>query len=199
MTEFVAPLAHLIEQFEKLPGVGHKSARRLAFHILNSPKSEAVEFAEALIAAKDSLRFCERCNNLSVDPLCDICQNQKRDFSTICVVESSKDLLAIERLHEYRGSYFVLNGVLSPINNISAEDLDIQKLMRNLQAGGVTEVILATNPSIEGEATAMYISKLIKPIGITVTRLANGLPVGGDLEFTDEATLIRALNGRTTI
>lgn len=187
----------LINQFEKLPGIGHKTAVRLAFYILESDENVAKEFSETLVKAKKNVKFCSICYNLTEKDPCDICSNSKRDESTICVVENVKDVIAMEKTHEYRGKYHVLHGSISPMNNISAGDIKIKELLERLKDDSIKEVILATNPTVEGEATAMYISRLIKPLGIKVTRIAHGIPVGGDLEYTDEITLIKALEGRT--
>ena len=187
----------LINQFEKLPGIGHKTAVRLAFYILESDENVAKEFSETLVKAKKNVKFCSICYNLTEKDPCDICSNSKRDESTICVVENVKDVIAMEKTHEYKGKYHVLHGSISPMNNISAGDIKIKELLERLKDDSIREVILATNPTVEGEATAMYISRLIKPLGIKVTRIAHGIPVGGDLEYTDEITLIKALEGRT--
>ena len=187
----------LINQFEKLPGIGHKTAVRLAFYILESDENVAKEFSETLVKAKKNVKFCSICYNLTEKDPCDICSNSKRDESTICVVENVKDVIAMEKTHEYKGKYHVLHGSISPMNNVSAGDIKIKELLERLKADSIKEVILATNPTVEGEATAMYISRLIKPLGIKVTRIAHGIPVGGDLEYTDEITLIKALEGRT--
>ena len=187
----------LINQFEKLPGIGHKTAVRLAFYILESDEKVAKEFSEVLVNAKNNVKFCSTCYNLTEKDPCDICSNTKRDEAVICVVENVKDVIAMEKTHEYKGKYHVLHGSISPMNNISAGDIKIKELLERLKDDAVKEVILATNPTVEGEATAMYISRLIKPLGINVTRIAHGIPVGGDLEYTDEITLIKALEGRT--
>lgn len=189
-------ITKLINQFEKLPGIGHKTAVRLAFFVLESPKSYAQEMADTLIKAKEKVRFCSKCYNITENDPCDICSSSKRDESTICVVENVKDVIAMEKTHEYRGLYHVLHGSISPMNNITAGDIKIKELLSRLSDDVVKEVILATNPTVEGEATAMYISRLIKPLGIEVTRIAHGIPVGGDLEYTDEITLIKAMEGR---
>ncbi len=186
----------LINQFEKLPGIGHKTAVRLAFYILEAPEDVAKEMSKALIEAKENVKFCSICYNLTEKDPCDICSDKKRDDSTICVVENVKDVIAMEKTHEYKGLYHVLHGAISPMNNISAGDIKIKELLSRLSDDKIKEVILATNPTVEGEATAMYISRLIKPLGINVTRIAHGIPVGGDLEYTDEITLIKALEGR---
>ena len=186
----------LINEFEKLPGIGHKSAVRLAFYILESPMDVAQNMANTLVNAKNKIKFCSVCYNITENDPCDICSNKKRDGSVICVVENVKDVVAMEKTHEYKGLYHVLHGSISPMNNITAGDIKIKELLERLKDDEIKEVILATNPTIEGEATAMYISRLIKPLGISVTRIAHGIPVGGDLEYTDEITLIKALEGR---
>ncbi len=186
----------LINEFEKLPGIGHKSAVRLAFYILESPMDVAQNMANTLVDAKNKIKFCSVCYNITENDPCDICSNKKRDGSVICVVENVKDVVAMEKTHEYKGLYHVLHGSISPMNNITAGDIKIKELLERLKDDEIKEVILATNPTIEGEATAMYISRLIKPLGISVTRIAHGIPVGGDLEYTDEITLIKALEGR---
>ena len=189
-------IAKLIEEFEKLPGIGHKSAQRLAFHILNLSQEETDEFTNAINTAKNTIHYCSICSNLSDTDPCPICSNPKRDPSTICVVSDVKDVIAMEKTHEFKGMYHILHGVISPINGIGPNDIKIKELLGRLNDNVVSEVILATNPTVEGEATAMYISKLIKPLGIKVSRIAHGIPVGGDLEYTDEVTLTLAMNGR---
>lgn len=187
----------LIAEFEKLPGIGHKTAVRLAFYILESDELVAGKFANALVEAKKKVKFCEKCYNLSENNICNICANPKRDTSIICVVENVKDVVAMEKTHEYKGLYHVLHGNISPMNNISAEDIKIKELITRLTDDSIKEVIIATNPTIEGETTAMYIARTIKTIpGIKVTRIAHGIPVGGDLEYTDEITLIKAMENR---
>lgn len=199
MSRFAPPIARLIDEFAKLPGIGRKSAQRLAFHIISRREDEVVNLAEALIEAKKKIRYCSTCFNITdVDP-CYICSNQKRDQSIICVVEESKDLIAIEKTKEYTGLYHVLHGAISPMDGIGPEDIKLRELILRLQSDQVKEIIVATNPTIEGEATAMYISKLVKPLDILVTRLAHGIPVGGDLEFADEVTLSKAIEGRREI
>lgn len=195
MESYSAPIANLIEEFEKLPGIGHKTACRLAFYVLNESVDEAKQFADAIMVAKQKIKFCDICGNLTDAELCPICSNAKRDPSIICVVSEVKDLMAMEKTHEFRGVYHVLQGVMSPVNGIGPEDIKIKELISRLDEN-VSEVILATNLNVEGEATAMYISRLIKPLGIKVTRIAHGIPVGGDLEYTDEVTLSMALEGR---
>ncbi len=187
----------LIGEFEKLPGIGHKSAVRLAFYILESDETAAKNMADALLEAKQKVKFCTKCFNLAEAELCEICANTKRDESTICVVENVKDVAAMEKTHEFKGLYHVLHGAISPMNNISANDIKIKELVSRLSDDRIKEVILATNPTIEGEATAMYISRIIKTIpGVKVSRIAHGIPVGGDLEYTDEITLIKAMENR---
>lgn len=187
----------LIAEFEKLPGIGHKTAVRLAFYILESDEAVAGKFANALVEAKKKVKFCEKCYNLSENNICNICASPKRDTSVICVVENVKDVVAMEKTHEYKGLYHVLHGNISPMNNISAEDIKIKELITRLTDDSIKEVIIATNPTIEGETTAMYIARTIKTIpGIKVTRIAHGIPVGGDLEYTDEITLIKAMENR---
>ena len=186
----------LIEAFEKLPSIGNKTAARLAFHILNSSEAETNEFIEAIVNAKKNLKYCSKCYSITDTDPCPICGNTGRDQSVICVVEDVKDVVAMERTHEFKGVYHVLHGVVSPMNGIGPDDIKIKELLARLMDGQVKEIILATNPRVEGEATAMYLSKLIKPLGIKVTRIAHGIPVGGDLEYTDEVTLSKALEGR---
>lgn len=196
--DYIPPINNLIEEFEKLPGIGHKTACRLAFYVLNNSPEEGREFAKAIIEAKEKVKFCSVCNNFSDSDICPICKNEKRDKSVICVVSDVKDLIAMERTHEFRGVYHVLQGVISPINGVGPDDIKIKELMSRLNEN-VLEVILATNLNVEGEATAMYISKLIKPLGIKVTRIAHGIPVGGDLEYTDEVTLTMAMEARREV
>ena len=196
MSLYSPSIEKLIESFEKLPSIGHKTAARLAFYILNSSKEETEEFVSSIINAKKNLKYCSCCFNISDTDPCTICGNPKRDKDVICVVEDVRDIIAIERTHEYKGVYHVLHGSISPMNGIGPDDIKIKELLARLMDGTVKEVILATNPRVEGEATAMYLSKLIKPLGIKVTRIAHGIPVGGDLEYTDEVTLSKALEGR---
>lgn len=195
----VASLARLIEQFERLPSIGHKTAQRLAFHVLNMSDEQAKNFAGAIIDAHEKIHRCSVCCNFSEDELCPICSRTDRDRSVICVVEDPRDVMAVERTHEFNGTYHVLNGVISPLNGIGPEELSIKELISRMGDGEVKEVIMATNPTVEGEATAMYISRLLKPLGIATTRLAYGVPVGADLEYADEVTLLRALEGRQEI
>lgn len=196
MEYFVPPLEILIEQFAKLPGIGKKTATRLAFHILNSSNEDAKAFSEAIINAKSQVKLCKVCQNITDTDTCALCESPKRDNSVICVTESPKDVISIEKTNEYHGLYHVLHGAISPMDNIGPDDIKIPELLERLKDDTVKEVIMATNPTIEGEATAMYIAKLIKPFGIKVTRIAHGVPVGGDLEYADEITLTRAMEGR---
>ena len=196
MKTFAKPLTKLIAELSKLPGIGGKTAQRLAFYILSMNDSEADELADAIKEAKHSMKYCSVCGNLTdVDP-CPICSDANRDHSVICVVETPKDVNAMERIKEYNGLYHVLNGAISPIDGIGPDDINLKSLIIRLQNEDVKEVILATNPNIEGEATAMYIARLIKPSGIKVSRIAHGIPVGGDLEYADEVTLSKAMEGR---
>ena len=196
MEYFVPPLEVLAEQFAKLPGIGKKSAMRLAFHILNSSEADAQKFADAIINAKKLVKYCKVCQNITDTEVCSVCSNPKRDTSVICVTESPKDVISIEKTGEYHGLYHVLHGAISPMDNIGPQDIKIPELLARLNDENIKEVIMATNPTIEGEATAMYIARLIKPLGIKVTRIAHGIPVGGDLEYADEITLTRAMEGR---
>lgn len=196
MSGFPNALENLIDRFSALPGVGRKSAQRLAFHVLSLPDDEAVAFADAIYEAKRSIHRCPICQNLTDGEQCEICTSPKRDQSTICVVAQPRDVLSFERSREYNGVYHVLHGVLSPMNHVGPDDIRINELVKRVANGGVTEVIMATNPDTEGEATAMYLSRLLKPFEVKVTRLAYGIPVGSNLEFADEATLLRALSGR---
>ena len=197
MSFFPASLENLIDKFASLPGIGRKSAQRLAFHVLALPEEEALSFASAITEAKRSVHTCKVCQNLTEGELCAICASDRRDHSTICVVSEPRDVLSIERGHEFNGTYHVLHGVLSPMNHVGPDDIRIKELLHRVAEEDVEEVIMATNPDTEGEATAMYISRLLKPFQIKVTRLAYGIPVGSNLEFADDATLNRALEGRT--
>ena len=194
--EYSPSIEKLIESFEKLPSIGHKTAQRLAFYMLEQSKEEIKEFTDSIINAKNNLKFCSKCFNISDTDPCNICSNPKRDETIICVVEDVKDVIAMERTHEFSGVYHVLHGSISPMNGIGPEDIRIKELLARLMEGTVKEIILATNPRVEGEATSIYISKLVKPLGIKVTRIARGIPIGGDLEYTDEVTLAKALEGR---
>ena len=199
MSLYAPSIEKLIESFEKLPSIGHKTAQRLAFYMLDLPDTEVLEFTNSIINAKNNLKFCSICFNIADSDPCHICSNVKRDKSTICVVEDVRDVIAMERTHEYKGVYHVLHGTISPMNGIGPNDIKIKELLTRLLPGQVNEVILATNPRVEGEATSMYISKLIKPLGVKVTRIARGIPVGGDLEYTDEVTLTQALENRNEL
>lgn len=195
----LAPLQNLIEQFERMQGIGHKTAQRMAFYVLDLSDEDAKRFAQAITDAHTKIRQCKICCDLADDELCPICKSETRDKSVICVVEDPRDVAAIERTHEYNGTYHVLHGAISPMNNIGPDQIKIKELLARLNDGVVEEVIMATNPTVEGEATAMYIGRLLKPMGITVSRLAYGVPVGADLEYSDEVTLSRALEGRSLI
>ncbi len=199
MRGFAPPVENLIEKLCRLPGVGPKSAQRLAFYILSIPRKEAEELARSIVEVKEKVRNCSNCFNISTEEICTICSDERRDKGIICVVEEPKDLVAIERSGSYKGLYHVLGGAISPIDGIGPEELRIAELVARLKKAPVREVIVATNPNAEGEATAIYLSRIIRPLGIKVTRLASGLPVGGDLEYADEVTLGRALLGRTEI
>ena len=199
MQYLVTPLAKLVEQFEKLPGIGRKTAQRLAFFVLSMSNTEAADFAEAITNAKEKIRYCKVCCDLTDSETCSICNNSKRDNSVVCVVEDPRDVVAFEKMREFKGIYHVLHGAISPLDGIGPEDLKIKELLYRMSDGTTKEVMMATNPNIEGEATAMYISRILKPLGIKVTRLALGIPVGGDLEYADEVTLMRAIEGRREI
>lgn len=195
----LAPLQNLIEQFERMQGIGHKTAQRMAFYVLGLSDEEANAFAKAITDAHTKIKQCKICCDLADDELCPICKDERRDRSVICVVEDPRDVYAIERTHEFKGVYHVLHGAISPMDNIGPNQIRIKELLARLGDGECQEVIMATNPTVEGEATAMYISRLLKPMGITVSRLAYGVPVGADLEYADEVTLSRALEGRSLI
>lgn len=196
---YALPIAQLIEEFAKLPGIGKRSAERLAFHILKQPKEQVEDFAKSLLAAKEKITFCPVCQSLTDCIPCAICSNNKRDHGVICVVENPKDILAMEKTKEFSGVYHVLHGVISPMDGIGPNDIKIKELLVRTEKEPVREIIMATNSTIEGEATAMYISKLFKPFGVKVTRIAHGLPIGGELEYADEITITRALEGRHEI
>ncbi len=196
---YATPIAKLVEEFAKLPGIGKRTAERLAYHVLKLPKEEVSSFAEALLNAKDKIIFCPDCQSLTDRVPCDICSDERRDRGVICVVEKPKDVVKIEKTREYNGMYHVLHGVISPMDGIGPDDIRIKELLNRITDGPVREVIMATNPNLEGEATAMYIAKLLKPFEVKVTRLAHGIPVGGDLEYADEVTLSKALEGRHEI
>jgi recombination protein RecR len=195
-TSAAAPVARLIDEFHKLPGIGPKSAQRLTYHLLRAPADEGRALAEAIIEVKEKIVLCSACQNITDSDPCAICSNPERDHGAICVVEEPLDILALERAGAYKGLYHVLHGVISPMDGVGPEDLKVQDLLSRLRSGDVHEVIMATNPNLEGEATAMYIARLISPLGLKVTRLARGLPVGADLEYADNVTLARALEGR---
>ena len=192
-------LEQLIDEFRKMPSVGTKSAERMAFYVLGLTTDEANSLARAIVNAHEKIHQCSVCRNLTEDEICPICQNDARDKSVICVVENPRDVIAFERTHEYKGLYHVLHGAISPMNGVGPDDLTVKELLARLQDDTVDEVIMATNPTVEGEATAMYIGRLLKPLGIKVTRLAYGVPVGADLEYADEVTLTRALAGRSLL
>ena len=196
---YTAPVQSLIDELGRLPGIGPKSAQRIAFHLLKVPADDVARLAHAITDAKARVRFCERCFNIADDVLCPICNDDSRDSSVLCVVEESRDIVAIERTGEFRGRYHVLLGAMSPLEGIGPEQLKIRELVARIDPEGVQEIILCTNPNTEGEVTAMYLARLLKPIGLTVTRIASGLPVGGDLEYADELTLGRALEGRRAV
>lgn len=198
MSYSIAPLDKLIEEFASLPGIGYKSAQRMAFSVLGMSEDEAKEFAQAIIDAKQNIGYCSVCQNLSDSDICSICRNDLRQKNIICVVEDAKAVLAVENTHEFSGTYHVLHGTISPMEGIGPDQIRIKELLARLD-GSVDEVILATNPTVEGEATAMYISRLVKPLGVKATRLAYGIPVGGDLEYADQVTLSRAIAGRNEL
>ncbi|OLO25200.1 recombination protein RecR [Alkalihalophilus pseudofirmus] len=197
--QYPEPIAKLMEGFMRLPGIGPKTASRLAFFVLDMKEDDVLDFAKALVNAKRNLTYCSVCHNITDTDPCRICEDMKRDRSTICVVQDAKDVIAMEKMKEYYGLYHVLHGAISPMDGIGPEDIKIPELLKRLQDETVQEIIIATNPNIEGEATAMYISRLVKPTGIKVTRIAHGLPVGGDLEYADEVTLSKAIEGRREI
>ena len=199
MSYYSPSIEKLIQSFEKLPSIGNKTAARLAFYILNASEEETNEFVSSIVNAKKNLRYCSKCYNISDTDPCTICGNPKRDQSQICVVEDVRDIIAMERTHEFKGVYHVLHGSISPMNGVGPEDIKIKELLTRIMNGNVNEIILATNPRVEGEATSMYISKLVKPLGVKTTRIARGIPIGGDLEYTDEITLTKALEGRSEI
>ena len=197
MSLYSPSIEKLIESFERLPSIGHKTAARLAFYMLNCSEEETNEFVSSIINAKKNLKYCSKCYNISDTDPCNICSNPKRDEATICVVEDVRDVVAMERTHEFKGVYHVLHGSISPMNGVGPDDIKIKELLSRIIEGNIKEIILATNPRVEGEATSMYVSKLVKPLGVKVTRIARGIPVGGDLEYTDEMTLTKALEGRS--
>ncbi|MBN2404837.1 MAG: recombination protein RecR [Coriobacteriia bacterium] len=196
MPFYAAPIVRLLEELERLPGIGPKSAQRLAFHILRADEQSAGRLADAIVDVKRSIHFCAQCFNFAEDDLCEICSDSKRDASIVCVVEEPRDVVAIERTGEFRGLYHVLQGAISPIDGIGPEQLRVRELVDRIGKGGIDELIVATDPNVEGETTALYVARLAKPLGVRVTRIASGLPVGGDLEYADEVTLGRALEAR---
>lgn len=196
---FEGPVQRLIDELNRLPGIGAKSAQRLAFHIMSVEKADAVRLAAAITDMRDQVALCERCFNVAAGEFCSICRDQRRDLTLVCVVERPQDIVVVERTQEYRGSYHVLGGSLSPINGIGPGQLRFDELRKRLEPEGIEELIVATNPTVEGDATAMYIAREFKPLGLRVTRLASGLPVGGDLDYADELTLGRALSGRSEL
>jgi recombination protein RecR len=199
MQVYTGPITRLIEEFSKLPGVGRKTAQRLAFHVINMNTNDVEALSKAIIEAKRDIKYCSVCCNIADMNPCSMCSNKNRDDSVICVVEDPRDVAAMERTREFKGKYHVLNGVISPMDGIGPDMIKVKELIQRLGTQDVTEIIMATNPTIEGEATAMYIARLIKPMGIKVTRIAHGLPVGGDLEYADEVTISKALEGRREI
>ena len=196
---YAGPVQELIDQLGRLPGVGPKSAQRIAFYLLKLPKEDAERLAQSIIEVKARISFCRRCWNVSEGELCELCRDERRDPTIVCVVEEPRDIVAVEKTQEYRGLYHVLQGAISPIEGIGPEQLRVKELLARVETEGIKEIILCTNPNLEGEATAMYLARLLKPLGLTVTRIASGLPVGGDLEYADELTLGRALEGRREV
>jgi len=199
MKDFAEPLARLIDELKRLPGIGQKSAQRMAFHLERSPREDAERLAAAILDLKDKIRLCSLCNNLTEADPCQFCADTRRDPGVICVVETPYNVVAIEKTREYRGLYHVLHGALSPLQGITPEQLMLKNLLERLKGGKIRELIIATNPNVEGEATAIYLSKLIKPLGVKVTRIAMGIPVGSELEFADEVTMLKAIEGRREI
>lgn len=199
MEQHALPIANLIDQLSKLPGIGRKTAQRLAFFILEMDKLEAEKLSSSILESKEKIKFCSICQNLTEQDPCHICKNEKRDKSIICVLEGAKDILAMERSRDYKGQYHILHGLISPMDNIGPDDVKIKELLNRLADDTVKEIIVATNPTVEGEATALYLSRLIKPLGIKVTRIAHGIPVGGDLEYFDEVTISKAMENRREI
>ncbi len=196
---FSASIEKLIEEFEKLPSIGHKTAVRLAFYVLNMSEEDVNKFANTIVEAKNKLKYCSICGNITDEDPCIICSNTKRNKEIVCVVEDVRDIIPIEKTHEYTGVYHVLHGVISPMNGVGPNDIKLKELITRIGSGEIKELILATNPNVEGEATAMYISKLVKPFNIKTTRIAHGIPIGGDLEYTDEVTLAKAIENRIEI
>ena len=198
-TLYAGPVQELIDELGRLPGVGPKSAQRIAYHLLKLPAEDALRLARSISEAKARITFCTRCFNIAEGDECELCLDAERDATVVCVVEEPRDIVAVEKTHEYKGRYHVLQGAISPIEGIGPEQLRVKELLTRIDAEGITEVIVCTNPNIEGEATAMYLARLLKPLGVKVTRIASGLPVGGDLEYADELTLGRALEGRRDV
>lgn len=196
MNEYAAPLARLIDELKRLPGIGQKSAQRIAFHLERAPREDVQRLAESLLDAKDKIRLCTVCNNLTERDPCEYCSDPRRDPELLCVVETPYNVVSVEKAHEFRGRYHVLHGALSPLQGIGPEQLKLKNLIDRLKDGTVREMIVATSPTVEGEATAVYLAKLVKPLGVKVSRIAMGIPVGSDLEFADEVTMLRALEGR---
>lgn len=196
MPDFAEPLARLIQEFKRLPGIGQKSAQRLAFHVLRAPREDAEILAKAVLDVKDKLGLCAVCNNISDSELCPFCRDESRDHTVVCVVEEPHNILPVETTRQFRGLYHVLHGTISPLRGIGPEQLRIRNLLQRLETGDIKEIILATNPTVEGEATAAYLSRLLKPLGVRVTRIAMGIPVGSDLEFADEVTMTKSLENR---
>jgi len=196
---YAAPVQELIDELGRLPGIGPKSAQRIAFHLLKLSPEDALRLATAISAVKERIRFCTRCFNVSEGELCELCTDTRRDPTLVCVVEEPRDIVAVEKTREFRGRYHVLQGAISPIEGVGPDQLRVRELVSRIETEGVAEVILCTNPNLEGEATAMYLARLLKPLGVRVTRIASGLPVGGDLEYADELTLGRALEGRREV
>ena len=196
MSEYAAPLARLIDELKHLPGIGQKSAQRIAFHLERAPREDVQRLAEALLDAKDKIRLCSVCNNLTESDPCEYCSDPRRDPEVLCVVETPYNVISVEKAHEFRGRYHVLHGALSPLQGIGPEQLKLKNLIDRLKDGTVRELIVATSPTVEGEATAVYLARLVKPLGVKVSRIAMGIPVGSDLEFADEVTMLRALEGR---
>ena len=199
MQTYTGPITRLIEEFSKLPGVGRKTAQRLAFHVINMNNNDVEALSRAILEAKREIKYCSICCNISDSEICSMCSNKNRDISTICVVEDPRDVAAMERTRDYKGQYHVLHGVISPMDGIGPDMIKIKELVQRVGTQDIKEIIMATNPTIEGEATAMYIARLLKPMGIKVTRIAHGLPVGGDIEYADEVTISKALEGRREI
>ena len=196
MSMYIEPLARAVNALSKLPGVGGKSALRLAYHLIDMPEAEVKELADAILSVKEKVKYCRICGNFCEDDICSICRDGGRAQSIICVVRDPRDVISMERMREYKGVYHVLHGTISPMNGVGPEDLNIKQLIERISKGGVDEIILATNPDVEGDATALYLARLLKPLGVKVTRIAYGIPIGGELEYIDEVTLFRAMQGR---